>query len=126
MQIERRHTEAASLAAFGAEAAALLIAGDISTLVQRYGYARALGRDHAAAIRADLASSLAEVGGAGLVAAERPPAHVSYFKPNDTGLFALVECRVPTDNAKSVLLELIVTSDGTSTHITLEDLSGVA
>lgn len=48
---------------------------------------------------------------------------MSYFKANDTGLFALVECFVPADNGKSVLLELVVTTDGTSTHITLEDLS---
>ena len=95
----------------------------IPGLCRAEGYARALGRDCADAVRADLATALAELGATAVVSADRQEPRVSYFKANDTGLFALVECFVPADNGKSVLLELVVTTDGTSTHITLEDLS---
>ena len=123
MQIDHRQTESAALAAFGVDATSLLVAGDLRALADQFGYARALGRDCVEAIRADLVSTLAELEASAVVSADRHPPRVSYFKPNDTGLFALVECLVSVDNGKSVLIELIVTTDGTSTHVTLEDLS---
>ncbi|MFI5445587.1 hypothetical protein [Polaromonas sp. UC242_47] len=123
MQIDHIQTESASLAAFGIDAASLLVADNVYALVERFGYARALGRDCADAVRADLAATLAELGATAVVSADRQDPRVSYFKASDTGLFALVECFVPADNGKSVLLELVVTTDGMSTHITLEDLS---
>jgi hypothetical protein len=126
VQIEQRQTENASLAAFAVEAASLLVAGDVPTLVHRFGYARALGRDRADAVRANLTSSLAEVGATAVVSGNAREPRVSYYKQNETGLSALVECFVPTDNGKSILLELVVTTDGTSTYITLEDLSSAA
>jgi hypothetical protein len=126
VQIDHIQTESASLAAFGVDAESLLIADNVNALVKRYGYARALGRDCADAIRADLAVALAEIGATTVVSAGLQEPRVSYFKKNKTGLFALVECFVPADNGKLVLLELVVTTDGTSTHITLEDLSSAA
>jgi hypothetical protein len=126
MQIDWIQTESVSLAAFGIDAAKLLRAGNIHALVEQFGYARALGRDCADAVRADLATALAELGATKLVSADSQEPRVSYYKANDTGLFALVECLVPAENGKSVLLELVVTTDGTSTHITLEDLSCAA
>ena len=80
-----------------------------------------MGRECTNAVRADLATALAELGATTVVSADRQEPHVSYYKVNNTGLFAFVECLVPTENGKSVLLELIVTTDGRSTHITLED-----
>lgn len=123
MKIYRDQSESASLAAFGIDAARLLVAGHIHTLVEQFGYARALGRDCTEAVRADLATALAELGAARVVCADRQGPRVSYYKANDTGLFALVECLVPTENGKFVLLELVVTTDGNNTHITLEGLS---
>jgi len=49
-----------------------------------------------------------------------------YFAPNDTGLFAAVECTVPVADGAAVLLELIVAGKGEEKHITVEDISGVA
>ena len=126
MQIDHIQTESASLVALGVDAESLLIADNVSALVKRFGYARALGRDRADAVRADLAAALAKIGATAVVSVGLQEPRVSYFKTNDTGLFALVECFVPADNGKVVLLELIVTMDGTSTHITLEDLSSAA
>jgi hypothetical protein len=125
VQIDRVQTESASLAAFGIDAARLLVAGNVQALVEQFGYALALDRDCTEAVLADLATTLAELGATTVVSADRLEPRVSYYKANDTGLFALVECLVPTDNGKSVLLELIVTTDGRRIHITLEDLSSV-
>jgi hypothetical protein len=36
------------------------------------------------------------------------------------GLFALVECLVPTDSGSYVLLELVATSKGADKHVSLE------
>jgi hypothetical protein len=51
---------------------------------------------------------------------------VKYFGPNDTGLFAVVECSIQVAEGATVLLELVVSGKGEEKHITLEDISGVA
>jgi hypothetical protein len=48
---------------------------------------------------------------------------VKYFEPNDTGLFALVECLAVADNGRRLLVELVVAGDGDVKHISLEDFS---
>lgn len=126
MQIDHIQTESASLAAFGVDAESLLTAGHVNTLVKRFGCAGAMGRDCADAVRADLAVVLAKIGATAAVSAGLQEPRVSYFNTNNTGLFALVECFVPADNGKLVLLELVVTTDGTSIHIKLEDLSSAS
>lgn len=123
MEIDSIQTESASLAGFAISATRLLVAGNIHDLVEQFGYARALGRDCAKAIRVDLAATLEELGATTVMSADRQEPRVSYYKANDTGLFALVQRTIPTDSGKSLLLELIVTTDGRSTYITLEDLS---
>ena len=124
MLIRDDQTEAKTLAAFGAEAAQLLCAGGFSALADRFDYALACQRDPASAIREELASSLAELGASRLAdfAPGALPA-VSYFRPNDTGPFALVEQRLLTDNGRRVLLELVVITDGADKHLVLEQVS---
>lgn len=61
-----------------------------------------------------------------LVSDGHPSVVVQYFAPNDTGLFAVVECTVLVDDGTAVLLELIVPGKGEEKHITVEDISGVA
>ncbi len=53
------------------------------------------------------------------------PVVVKYFAPNETGLFAVVECPIRLTDGTSVLLELIVAGRDGEKHITLEDISGV-
>lgn len=126
MQLTPDCRDEASLSAFGWEATRLLRAGEIEMLTEHYGYALAFDRDPVAAIRQDLATSLSEVGSAGLAQTGDEDIRVSYFNPNDTGLLGLVQCIVPTDNGKHILLELVVTSNGAETHVTLEQLSAAA
>jgi hypothetical protein len=127
MQISDHETDEDSLAAFGAEAVAFLCSGDIKGLVTRFEYALTAGREPVSALRGDLASCLDELQASRLVhPGERITAKVRYFGPNDSGLFALVECLVHTDTRRDVLVELIVTSTSSSKYICLEGISAVA
>ncbi|MDC8746828.1 hypothetical protein VDG09_08685 [Xanthomonas campestris pv. raphani] len=127
MQISASQINNSELAAFGREAANLLLANDTSALAAKFGYAVACGRDPASAIKQELSESLSELGAIALAlgpATVEPV--VKYFAPNETCLLALVQCFVPTDNGSKVLLELIVTGNEHATHITLEQVSSAA
>ena len=63
------------------------------------------------------------MGSSRLVAEGWEPPRVGYFKPNDTGLFALVECFLPAENGTSIHVEVIVTGGGSETYATLEQIS---
>ncbi|MGO4221078.1 hypothetical protein AB4Y64_04385 [Lysobacter sp. TAF61] len=91
MQISDDQVNEAALAGFGTDAIRLLCAGDVSTLVDRYGYALALGREPVAAIRDDLANCLAGLRATHLMRIpDAASVTAEYFQPNDIGLFALV------------------------------------
>jgi hypothetical protein len=123
MRIDRQ-TDPASLAAYGVEAVRLLRSGKIDALANRFGYALAYGREPAAAIREDLKRCLTELSASSLAPSHDDPVPtVKYFEPNDTKLFALVECRAAADNGSKVLVELIVAGDESARHISLEDIS---
>ncbi len=121
MRIDQQ-TDPKSLMAFGGEATRLLCSGGIDELASRFGYALAYDREPAAAIREDLSRCLAELDARSLVHGWEVRA-VKYFKPNDTKLFALVECLALTDNGMRVLVELIVAGDDSAKYISLEDIS---
>jgi hypothetical protein len=121
-----RHADAASLSALGAEAVRLLCSEDINGLAGRFGYALAFDREPALAIREDLRSCLAEVQAGSVVGAPKHTPTVKYLEPNDSGLFAVVECEAITDNGAKVLVELIVTDKQGEKHVTLEQISVVA
>ena len=115
-----------ALEAFGLRVAQLLCAGDFSTLAKQFGYALAYDRDPAVVIREELSSSLAELGATSLGPPLLALPSVSYFTPNDTGLLALVEQRIPTDNERYILLELVVSANGSDKHLVLEQVSAAA
>jgi len=124
MKLLPKQTDESSLASFGKEAAAMLMQKDFASLASRFGYALAYGRELAAAIKEDYERAMATPIEAKL---NTPPSvKVKYFTPNDSGLFALVECVVPVAEKSAVLLELVVTGGEEEKHITVEDISGVA
>ena len=125
MKITDDQTTPRQLTDLGLRAVQLLCAGDFSSLAQQFGYALAYDRNPASAIRDELASSLAEIGASALGPPGATPS-VSYFKPNDTGLFALVEQRIATDGNGHVLLELVVNTQGADKHVVLEQISAAA
>ncbi len=125
MQISDGQTDEAALPKMGYEAVRLLCSGEIRVLAARFGYALAFGREPEIAIREDLAECLRQF------ESQRPTLdvnfsrEVTFFQPNDTGLFALVSCVVPTSNGRDVLVELVVTSNGANKYVTLEDISAI-
>ena len=102
----------------------MLMKHDYSGLANRFGYALAYDRAPAAAIETDFSRAVASLHS--VVSDAKPSVVVKYFTPNDTGLFAVVECTVPVADGASILLELIVTGKEEERHITVEDISGVA
>lgn len=123
MKLLPSQTDDASLLAFGEEARALLMRHDYSELANRFGYALAYDRAPSAAIEADFLSAAAS--SHQVASSARLPIAVKYFAPNDTGLFAAVECTVPVADGAAVLLGLIVAGKGEERRITVEDISGV-
>jgi hypothetical protein len=126
MRISHDQLEKGSLAALGVEVVQLLCAGKFSDLAERFGYALAFEREPATAIEEELALCLVELQATALTPIDNHIPKVSYFKPNDTGLVALIELMVPANNGRGVLVELIVTGKGAERHVTLEQLSVTA
>jgi hypothetical protein len=114
-----------ALADAGVEALRLLCSGNIADLAARFGYALAYQREPATAIQDDLRFCLTQVGAVSLVPPVDPEPNVKYFKANDTGLLAVVECLAFADNGAKVLMELIVAGCDAEKRITLEDISAV-
>ena len=126
MKITDDQTDSGSLADFGSLAVQLLCSRDFYALAQQFGYALAYDRDPASAIREELRLSLTAIGASSLGEAPTSAPSVSYFKPNDIGLFALVEQLIPTDSNGHVLLELIVSGRGPDKYVVLEQVSASA
>jgi hypothetical protein len=122
MKITDDQTAPEALAAYGHKAAQLLCSGDFSALAKQFGYALAFERDPATAIRYDLSAILAELGASSLGPPLSLPS-VSRLKPNDTALVASVEQRIPTNNGRHVLLELVVSAHAADRHLGLEQIS---
>ena len=123
MKLLPSQTDEKSLAAFGEEACAMLNRRDYSGLANRFGYALAYDREPAAAIESDFLKAAASPHKTN--DDEPQSIVVKYFKPNSTGLFAVVECTVPVAKGAAVLLELIVGGKDEEKHIAVEDISGV-
>ena len=114
----------ASFLHFSQEAVSLLEKRDFQLLADRFGYALKCGRTPVAAIEGDFQSCLAEFCSSPEPPAAVPPSMVvKYFKPNSSGLFAVVECVFTATEGCPILAELIVTSSGEDKHIVLEEVS---
>lgn len=126
MQITDDQAVESSLAALASEAAQLLSSGDIPALAARFGYALAFDRESVTAIQEDLASCFAQLQAIGFAPDTKRTATVTYLEPNDSSIFAIVECVAATIDGPGVLLELVVTQEGADKHVTLEQLSVAA
>ncbi len=100
----------------------MVMRGDFEALASRFGYALAWDREPAVALKADYersaSSPLKARPGDGLSVV------VKYFKPNDTGLFAVVECAIPLVEGAAVGMDLIVSGNGEEKDISVEDVYG--
>lgn len=107
------------------QAVHLLRAGKFDALAESFGYAVAIGREPASAIAEDVRRSLDEMGATYLAEDAQFTTEVKYFKPGSF-LLAAVECTLPTNNGRALLMELVVTQTGESAHVTLEQISAAA
>jgi len=117
------HFTETTLSSLGHEAVQMLRAGDFWSLAARFGYTLACGRTPALAIREDLADCLLQLQAERLVPERGFSREVKFFRPNDSGLYALIACVVPTNRSGNVLLELIVTQERGDARIILEQIS---
>ena len=115
-----------ALERLGVEAASLISAGSLHSLHAQFGYALAFNRDPIEALAEDVAATLAEVGASGFGDPSQSCAKVKHFEPNEIGLSRLVECLLPTNNGKHLLVELVVSATGSEAHLTLEQVSATA
>lgn len=112
------------LAQQGRELIALFKKGEFGSVAERFGYALAFDRDPAVAIRDELAFCVAEFQGCKLPeTSSAESVVVKYFKPNESNLFAVVECEFEGPRGCPVLAELIVTANGEEWHVCLEQIS---
>jgi len=125
MKLSPLQVEPGALAALANEACMLLVAGEFARLATKFGYAVALGRDPASAIKEDFGTSLADLGEASLSLKADPEVQLRYFKP-DEHLYALAECSVFTARGCRLSVELVVSRVGNDFHATLEQISAVA
>ena len=125
MQITDDKIDNAVLKSIGRDVVHLLCAGNVDALAARFGYAVALGRGAATAIREDLVECLGKVGAISLASNSQFDCDVKFFAPNSSNLVAIVEGVVPTLNGGDVLVEIAVTSDGSNRYATLEQISVV-
>lgn len=125
MQIIDGRTDEVTLATIGCEAVQLLCADEIGVLAARFGYTLAFDRELEIAIREDLVKCLNQLEFSGLAMDVEFGQEVTFFQPNDVGLFALIACDIPTINGRGILVELVVTSNGTDKYVTLEDISAI-
>jgi hypothetical protein len=125
MRITNDKIDDAALNAIGRDVVRLLCSGEVDALAARFGYAVALGRGPATAIREDLAECLGQVGAISLASNLEFDCDVKFFAPNSSNLLAIVECVVLTLNGSDILVEIAVTSDGSNRYATLEQISVV-
>jgi hypothetical protein len=115
-----------SLSSFGEEACRFFIARDFQRLADTFSYALAYDRDIATAIKADFercvsGHSTLHGGQSSIIESIT----VKNFRPNDTGLLAVVECVLLLDNCARVLIELIAAKNGKNTNLYLEDINAL-
>ena len=100
----------------------LLTTNQFELLVERYGYATALGRDPVDAVRGDLAQALSDASGSELLPLSPSDVPVAYYQKNASCLRAAIDCEVPTQGGRSVWISFVVTATEGEQFLTLEDI----
>jgi len=109
----------------GTEVAALIHHQRYDELADRFGYAEALDRPAAQAIREDINECLAVAGPyAELDNVERVVVESKFYEPNREDLYALVECVYPLRHAMGhIMIEIAITIAGKEKHAIVRDVT---
>ncbi len=103
----------------------LFIAQNYASLAEQFGYALAFDQAPTLEIPNELSTVLKKLEASRLESEPDSIPRISYFKPNDQGLYALIEQIIAADNGKHILVEMIVTTKGGEKFITIEQISAV-
>ena len=123
MKAALTHFSARALTQLGMEAAGLIALGNLASLHGQFGYALAFDRELLSALKQDISLVLSEVGASAFADSSQATCKVSHFTPSDTGLASLVECLLPTNGERPVLVELVLVARGDVGYLTLEQVS---
>jgi hypothetical protein len=122
MELQPHQINVDDIRALACEALNLLAIGQFGLLVERYGYATALGRKLVDAVRTDLAQALSEASGSELLTSKPEEWPVVLYQHNDVGLLAAIDCLVPSCGGRRVLISFVVTGGEGRQCFTLEDI----
>jgi hypothetical protein len=111
--------DVATLKAVGREVVNMLRAARFTELGEKYGYALSFGRSPSDAIQSDWNERLSNNA---KNSGNEPQIKVTYLEPNDSNLYAVVECFLPATSGNAGLIELVVTSKDRQHHICIEQI----
>jgi hypothetical protein len=100
----------------------LLTSSGLELLVERYGYAMAFERNPVEAVRVDLARALLDASGSDLLPVKPSDLPVVFYQENSSCLRAVIDCAVPTQGGRCVLISFVVTGTEAEQFLTLEDI----
>lgn len=94
----------------GIKVAKLLQIGCFEEVASEYGYAFSFDKDSAIALKEDFEKACNEA--LGDISTSKFIVKASYFKENEAGLTALIECDFPMEHSTGVFVELILNLRG--------------
>lgn len=123
MQLLPHQTCVSALRELACEAIELIAAHKFDLLVDRYGYAVALGRGLVEAVKDDLTPTLIDASGDKLLTPAPHELTVAYYaKNNDWNLLATIDCELPTLGGRRVWVSFVVSGTEEKQFFTLEQI----
>lgn len=122
MQLLPQQQNVDALRVLASEGINLLATGQFELLVERYGYALAFGRNPVDAVRMDLAKALSDMSENNLLQVEPNDLQVIIYQENESGLCGAIDCNLPTQAGRNILVSFVVTGIDTKQFFTLEDI----
>ncbi len=100
----------------------LLATSQFGLLVERFGYARSMGRNPVDAVKLDFAEALRAAEGKKLLQVRANVLSVVFYEDNSSCLRAAIDCAIPTQSGRNIWVSFVVSGTGTEQFISLEDI----
>lgn len=123
MQLLLHQQNADALRDLACAALDLLTSNRLELLVERYGYAMSFERNPVEAVRGDLAQALLDASGSAFLPLTPRELPVVFYEENSSRLRAAIDCAVPTQGGRCVLISFVVTGTEAEQFLSLEDIS---
>lgn len=122
MQLLPRQQNADALRNLASAGLDLLTTNQFELLVERYGYATALGRDPVAAVQVDLAQAMSDASASGFLPVRSRDLPAANYQASASCLRAAIDCELRTQGGRSVWVSFVVTATESEQFFTLEDI----